>query len=55
MSSRTEEFYSKNIIENFAKFTGKTCVDVCFFIKLQASRLQIFEKETLAQLFPYKF
>ena len=38
-SSRSEVFFKKGVLRNFAKFTGKTCNRVTFLIKLQASGL----------------
>ena len=50
-SSLPEVFCKESVLESFAKFTGKTCATVSFFIKLQASALQLIQKETLAQVF----
>ena len=50
-----EVFYKKDILKNFAKFTGNTCAWVSFLIKLQASACNLIRKETLAHEFSVNF
>ena len=42
-------------IKNLAKFTGKYLCQSLFLVKLQASGLQLYSKQTLAQVFPGEF
>ena len=44
-------FYKKNFLENFAIFTGKR---LCSFFNKNAG-LQLYRKETPAQVFSYEF
>ena len=41
----------KGVLRNFIKFTGKHLCQILFLMKLQASGLQHYQKETLAQVF----
>ena len=50
-----EVFYKKGVLKNFTKFTGKHLYQSLFLIKLQASDLQLYGKETLAQVFSCEF
>ena len=47
----TGVFYKKGVLENFEKFTEKHLTRVSFSIELQASDLQLFKNDTLAQVF----
>ena len=39
-----EAFFQKGVLATFAKFTGNTSVGVSFFIRLQPSSLQLYQK-----------
>ena len=55
-SSRPEVFCKKDVLRNFAKFTGNnTCARVSFLIKLQASACNFSKKEALPQVFSCEF
>ena len=43
-------FYKKDVIKNFAKFTGKHLCQISFSIKLQTLACNFIKKETLAQV-----
>ena len=43
------------VLKNLAKFIGKHICWNHFLIKLQASGLQFYSKDTSAQVFPYEF
>ena len=45
----------KGVVRNFVKFTGKHLCRGLFLIKLQAWGLQLYKKETPAQVFSCKF
>ena len=45
-----EVFCKKSVLKNFANFTGKHLCWSIFIIKLQAFNLQVFKKETPAQV-----
>ena len=47
-SSRPEVFCKKDVLRNFAKFTGKTRASVSFSIKLQAKAYNFIKKEAVA-------
>ena len=50
-----EVFYEKNVLENFAKFTGKhLCQSLCFD-KVGGLASNLNQKETLAQVFHCEF
>ena len=48
-------FCKKDVLRNFAKFTGNTWARVSFLMKLQTWDLQLYQKETLAQVFSCEF
>ena len=50
-SRRPEVFCKKGILRNFGKFTGKYLCQSLFFNKVTGLSLQLFKKETLAQVF----
>ena len=50
-----EVFYKKNVLKNFAKFTGKHMCQSLFLMKLQAEAFNFIKKETLVQVFSYEF
>ena len=52
-SSRPEEFCKKDVLRNFAKFTGKRLCQNLFFNKLAA--YNFIKKEALAQVFSCEF
>ena len=54
-SNRREVFCKKGVVKNFAKFTGKHLLPAFFLIKLQAGGLQLYLKETRAQVFFCEF
>ena len=45
----------KDVLINFAKFTGNTCPRIFFFIKLQAKACNVLKKETLEHVFSCEF
>ena len=45
----------KVVLKNFAKFTGKYRARASFWMKLQASGLQLYLKKTLTQVFSCEF
>ena len=49
-SSRLQIFFKSGVLKNFANFTGKHLCLNLFLIKLQASRLQLYQKETPTQV-----
>ena len=54
--SRQSEVFCKNgILQNFAKFTAKLLCQSLFLIKLKADACNFVKKETLAQVFSWKF
>ena len=54
-SSRPEMFCKNGVLENFTKFTRKHLCQSLFLIRLQASGLQLYQKETLVQVFSCKY
>ena len=54
-SSRSEVFYNKSILKNFANFTGKKPVPESFLIKKRPEACKFIKKETLAQVFSCEF
>ena len=54
-SSCPEVFCKKGVLRNFGKFTGKHLCLSLLLIKLQASGLQLYKEETLAQVFFCEF
>ena len=54
-SSQPEVFCEKVVLKNFAKFTRKHECQSIFLIKARSRGLQLFKKETLAQMFSCKF
>ena len=48
-------FCKKGVLENFTKLTGNTCARISSLIKLEAWVLQLYNKETLAQMFSCEF
>ena len=48
-------FYKKGVLKNFAKLTGKHLCQSLFFNKVAVLGLQLYQKETLAQVFSCKF
>ena len=50
-SSRPEVFYNKGVLRNFAKVTEVHLCQSLFFNKVAGLRLQLYKKETLAQVF----
>ena len=46
-----EVFYEKDVLKNFAKFTGKPCAKSLFLIKLLASGLSFFYSRHIAIAF----
>ena len=45
----------KDVLRTLAKFTGKHLCQSLFLIKIQASGLQLYQKENLAQVFSCEF
>ena len=57
-SSRPEVFCKKDVLTNFAKFTGKHFCQSLFLYKVAGLRPMVcifIKKETLAQMFPVNF
>ena len=54
-SSRSEVFCKNAVFKNFAKFTGKHLCQYLFLNKVACLSLEVFKKETLAQVFSSKF
>ena len=49
------KLFSKGVLRNFAKFTGKHLCHSLFLINFQAEVCNFFKKETLAQVFSSEF
>ena len=54
-SSHPEVFYKKDVLRNFAKFTGKQLCQSSFFNKGGGLACSFIKKETLVQVFSCKF
>ena len=54
-SSGPEVFCEKDVLGNFAKFTGKHLCQSLFFNKVAGAACSFIKKETLAQVFSYEF
>ena len=54
-SCRSQMFFKKGVLKNFANFTGKHLCCSLFLIKFQASGLQRFKKKLQHRSFPVKF
>ena len=54
-SSRPDVFCEKDVLRNFAKFTGKHLCQSLFFNKVASGACNLIKKETLAQVFPVNF
>ena len=54
-NSRLEVFCEKSVWKNIVKFTRKHLCCSTILIKLQAYRLQLYEKKTQAQIFSSEF
>ena len=54
-SSRTEVFCKKDVLRNFAKFTGKHLCQRLFFNKVAGLACKFIKKESLAQVFSCEF
>ena len=50
-SSRPDVFCEKDVLRNFAKFTGKHLCQSLFFNKVAGGACNFIKKETLAQVF----
>ena len=50
-----EVFYKKDVLRNFAKFTGKHLCQSLFFNKVAGQACNFIKKETLAQMFSCEF
>ena len=50
LSSHSEVFYKKSVLKNFGKLTRKHLCRSVFFKKLETSTLQLYLKDTLAQV-----
>ena len=50
-----EVFYEKVVLKNFAKFTGKHLRQSLFFNKVAGQACNFIKKETVAQVFSWKF
>ena len=55
LSSRPEVFCKKSVLGNFSKLTEKYLCWSSFLIKLQVWGLQLYQKETSAQVFSSEF
>ena len=54
-SSRSDVFCKKDVLKNFAKFTGKYLCQTLFFNKVAGGACNFIKKEALAQMFSYEF
>ena len=54
-SSRPDVFCEKDVLRNFAKFTGKHLCQSLFFNKVASGAFNFIKKETLAQVFTVNF
>ena len=54
-SSRPEVFCKKDVLRNFAKFTGKYLRQSLFFNKVQAQPYNFIKKETKSRALDYNF
>ena len=54
-SSRSEVFYKKGVLRNFAKFSGKHLCQSLFLIKVAGLSCNFIKKETVAQVFSCEF
>ena len=54
-NSHPETFYKNGALKNFVKFTEKHLCQSFFLIEMQTGGLQLYQKETLVQVFSSEF